>query len=132
MRSAYARNPARRDLPAFGNERRQQPHFLVIDIVDLVDAEPAHLFAPEILLLARDRLVAAGRPLRTADWSSALGFRHDRYPFVSSVAGAAGATGAAGAAGAGCSAAGAPGNPGAAACSAGAPGKAAGAAGAAT
>src|SRR5580692_2179647 len=110
MRSAYARNPARRDFPAFGNERRKQPHFLVIDIVDLVDAEPAHLFAPEILLLARNRFVAAGRTLRAANRSSTFLFSHG-YPFVSSTA-----TGT-GAAGAGCSTAtgaGAPGNPGAA------------------
>src|ERR1700679_311093 len=105
MRRAYARNTPRRDLPALGNERQQQPHFLVIDIVDLVDAEPAHLLAPEILFLARNRFVAAGGTLRAADRSSALGFCHVRYPFVSSAA----ATGSAGAVSSGFGASGAAG-----------------------
>jgi hypothetical protein len=76
VRRAYARNAPRRNLPALGNERQQQPHFLVIDIVDFIDTEPAHLLAPEILFLARDGFIAAGGTLRAADWSSALGFCH--------------------------------------------------------
>ena len=66
-------------LPRSAMKRVQQPHVLVVDVVDLLDAEAAHLLAPEILLLAgRDRLVAAGGPLRRADGSSpfcsAIGF----------------------------------------------------------
>lgn len=134
MRRAYARNAARRNLPALGNEGGEQPHFFVIDIVDPVDAESAHLLAPEILFLACDRLVAAGGTLRSADWSSALGFCHVRYPFVSSATSRLGvsAGAGAGAAGAGCSGAGAPGSPGAAAGSPGTAGTPNGAAGAAT
>src|SRR5258708_25708796 len=98
MRRAYARDAPRRDLAALGNERREQPHFLVIDIVDFVDAEPAHFFAPEILFLSRDRLVAAGGTLRAADGSSALGFCHVRYPLVSSATTAGSAAGSAAAA----------------------------------
>src|SRR5579862_8261722 len=70
---AHARNAARRDLSPLAQERAQQPHVLVVDIVDSVDTKPAHFLAPEILLLARDRLVAAGGPLRSADGSSASG-----------------------------------------------------------
>src|SRR5579863_3908515 len=104
MRRADARDAPRRDLPALGNERQQQPHFLVIDIVDFIDAEPAHFLAPEILFLARDRLIAAGGTLRAADWSSALTFCHVRYPFVSSTATTGSAGAGSGAAGAGCAA----------------------------
>ena len=68
MRRAHAGNAPRRDLAALGDERVQQPHVLVVDVVDLVDAEPAHLLAPEILLLAGDRFVAAGGPHRRTLW----------------------------------------------------------------
>src|SRR5262245_3572818 len=38
---ARARDAARLDLAALGNERRQQAHVLVVDVVDLVRAELA-------------------------------------------------------------------------------------------
>src|SRR5215471_13566433 len=38
---ARARNPARLDLAALGNEGRQQPDILVIDVINLVRAELA-------------------------------------------------------------------------------------------
>src|SRR3954464_301527 len=62
MRSAHTRDAARRDLSTLADEGAEQPRLLVINVVDTVDAEPAHLLAPEILLLA-DGLVAAGGAL---------------------------------------------------------------------
>src|SRR5215218_1309739 len=38
---AGAGDPPRLDLAALGNERRQQPHVLVVDVVDLLRAELA-------------------------------------------------------------------------------------------
>src|SRR5260370_40360323 len=76
MRGAHARNPPGRDFTALRNEGHQQSRVLVVDIVDLVDAEPAQFLAPEILFLAGDGLVAAGGALGSADGSSASGFRH--------------------------------------------------------
>src|SRR3954463_15409579 len=38
---AGSRDPARLDLAALGNERRQQAHVLVVDVVDLLRAELA-------------------------------------------------------------------------------------------
>src|SRR6266403_140183 len=49
VRGAHARNAARRDLAALGNEGSEQPHVLVVDVVDPIDAEPAYFLAPEIL-----------------------------------------------------------------------------------
>src|SRR5262245_50584858 len=71
VRSAHARNAAGDDLAPFRHERVQQLHVLVIDVVDLLDAETAHLLAPEVLLLAGDdRLVASRRPLPCAAGTS--------------------------------------------------------------
>src|SRR5207245_567440 len=53
-RSAYARDAARNDLTPLGDERVQHLDVLVIDVVDLLDAEPASFLAPEILLLLRN------------------------------------------------------------------------------
>src|SRR5262249_12284897 len=44
---ARARDPPRLDLPALGQERRQQPDVLVIDVVDLLRAELAHAATAE-------------------------------------------------------------------------------------
>ena len=63
MRRADAGNTARDDLAALGHEGVQQLQIFVIDVVDLLDAEPADFLAPEILLL----LGSDGRrPLRSA------------------------------------------------------------------
>src|ERR1035441_2977813 len=71
MRSADAGNAARDDLAPFRHEGVEHFHVLVIDVVDLLDAEPAHFLAPEkLLLLGGYRFVAAGGPLRGAAWSS--------------------------------------------------------------
>ena len=76
VRGAHARNAARDDLAALRHEGVQHLHVLVVDVVDLLDAEAAHLLAPEILfLLGGDGLVAAGGALRRAAWSSSW-FRH--------------------------------------------------------
>src|SRR5689334_13262490 len=71
VRGADAGNAARHDLAALGHEGVQQLHILVVDVVDLLDAEAAYLLAPEILFLLRgDGLVAARGPLAGAAWSS--------------------------------------------------------------
>src|SRR4051812_27095123 len=76
MRCAHARNAAGDDLAPLRDEGVQQLHVLVIDIVDLLDAEAAYLLVPEVLfLLGGDSLVTARGPLRGAAWSSS-GFRH--------------------------------------------------------
>src|SRR5712692_8214477 len=70
-RSADAGDAARNDLAPLGDERVQHLDVFVVDVVDSLDAEPAHFFAPEILLLLRKhRLVATGGTLRCAAWSS--------------------------------------------------------------
>src|SRR5262245_8943088 len=69
--STNARDAAWNDLAALGNERVQHLDVFVIDIVDLLDTEPAHFFAPEILLLLRQyRFVAPSGTLRRATWFS--------------------------------------------------------------
>src|SRR3954447_19727345 len=47
MERAGAGNPARLNLAALGQKRRQQPHVLVIDVVDLLRAELAYPAAAE-------------------------------------------------------------------------------------
>src|ERR1043166_7880489 len=79
MRRAHAGDAPRRDFAALGDERAQQPHVLVVDVVDPIDTKPAHFLAPEILFLAGDRLVAAGGPLRSANRSSAFCLCHIRF-----------------------------------------------------
>ena len=73
MWCANTRYTARRDFPAFGDEAQKKLRVFIVDVVDLVDAEPAHFFSPEVLLLGRgDGFVATGgrceaaigRPLR--------------------------------------------------------------------
>src|SRR6185312_6975300 len=96
MRRADSRNAPRRDLAALGNEGVQQAHVLVIDVVDFIDAEPAHFLAPEILLLAHHGFVAAGGTRGTADGSAASGLCHNySLPSVDSAAPAGDAPGAA-------------------------------------
>src|SRR5438552_18506396 len=61
---AGARDAPRQDLAAFGHERSQQLHVLVVDVVDLVRAELADLAPAEhrtalALLLVAGLLVAA-------------------------------------------------------------------------
>src|SRR6185437_1464511 len=65
------------DLAALGDESLEHPDVLVVDIVDLLDAETANLLAPEVLFLAyRGGFVAASGPLRCGDRSSTSLFRH--------------------------------------------------------
>src|SRR5262245_26476800 len=54
-----ARDPARLDLPALGQERRQQPDVLVVDVIDLLSAELAHAPAPEETAATSARAVLA-------------------------------------------------------------------------
>src|SRR5689334_3948925 len=80
VRRADARNAPRNDLAALGNETREQPHVLIVDVVDSFDAKPANLLAPEILfLLSGDGFITAGGPLPRAAGSS-FGFRHIDSP----------------------------------------------------
>src|SRR5204863_9404902 len=82
MRRAHAGNPARHNLAPLRDEAVQQFRVLIVDVVDLLDAEPADFLPPEILLLLRsDGLVTAGRPLGCAAWSSS-GFRHNASLFL--------------------------------------------------
>src|ERR1051326_6721957 len=76
VRRANARNPPRNDLTPLGDKSVQQLYVLVVDIVDLLDAEAAHFLSPEVLLfLCGDGFIAAGRPLPRASRSSP-GFCH--------------------------------------------------------
>src|ERR1700687_3961212 len=71
MRGANAGDAARDDLAALRHKGVQQLYILVIDVVDLLDAEPANFLAPEICFLLRgDGLIAARGPLTGAAWSS--------------------------------------------------------------
>jgi hypothetical protein len=47
-----AGDAAGNDLTALGNERLQHADVLVVDVIDLLDAEPANLLAPEVLFLS--------------------------------------------------------------------------------
>src|SRR5437660_2681927 len=61
VRRAHARDAAGDDLAALGHKGVKHLHVLIVDVVDLIDAEPAYLLAPEIgLLAACDRLIATG------------------------------------------------------------------------
>src|SRR5580692_4640853 len=96
MRCADAGDSARNNLAALGNERLQHSDVLVIDVIDLLDAEPANLLAPEILFLShRGCFVATGRALRSRNRSSTSLFSHVQLSFSS--VGSATATGAPGA-----------------------------------
>src|SRR5262245_61194945 len=55
---AGARDATRQDLAALGDERSDQLHVLVVDVVDLVRAELAHLAAAEQRAALALRLVA--------------------------------------------------------------------------
>src|SRR4051812_17996906 len=85
VRSAHTRNPARDNLAALGHEGVKHLHVLIVDIVDPLDAEPAYLLAPEVLLLAAgDRFIAASGTLAGADRpsSTTTRFGHRLYlPF---------------------------------------------------
>src|SRR5438270_13988821 len=67
---ARAGDPARQDLAALGDERPDQLHVLVIDIVDLVRAELADLATTEeraaLSLVLVSRLLVAGAAAATA------------------------------------------------------------------
>ena len=63
-RSADTGDAAGNNRAPLGDERVEHLDVFVVNVVDLLDAEPAYLLAPEILLLLRgNRLVAAGGPL---------------------------------------------------------------------
>src|SRR5688572_16661914 len=53
VQGAGARDPPRLDLAALRQERREQPHVLVVDVVDLLRAELAHAAATEEAATAR-------------------------------------------------------------------------------
>src|SRR5882724_7059389 len=76
VRRAYARNTSRDNLTPFGHKCVKQLHVLVIDVVNLLDAESAHFLAAKVLLLlSGDGFIAARRPLPGAPRPSS-GFRH--------------------------------------------------------
>src|SRR5690348_15369078 len=85
MRRAHPGDTPGSNLASIADEGSQHAGVLIIDVVDLLDAEPAHLLAPEILLLACDRFVAAGGPLGGAPGSSTAAtlFCHDGSPLCS-------------------------------------------------
>ena len=66
MRGAHPSQAARHDLARFGHELPQQPHVLVIDAVDLLDAELANLLAAEEFpsAFALSSRPVPGRPAR--------------------------------------------------------------------
>src|SRR5579864_9235046 len=65
VRRAHACQAPGHDPPAFRHELRQQTDVLVVDGLDLFDAELANLLAPEILPSTRAALATAARPART-------------------------------------------------------------------
>ena len=68
---AHAGDAARDDLAALRHEGVQQLHVFIVDVVDLLDAEPADFLPPEILFLLRgDGFIATRGPLARAAWSS--------------------------------------------------------------
>src|ERR1700738_1114676 len=82
MRSTDSGDAARRDLTALGDERVEELYFLVVDVVDLLDAEAADFLAPEILFLRRDGFVSTRRTLRCGYWPSTFAFRHIVSPLL--------------------------------------------------
>src|SRR5437879_2543973 len=85
MRRANAGQPPRHDLPALGHELAKQPVILVVDVLDLLDAELANFLAPEKFAsaLARratwpgtsspaeSRTVSETRPVSARSWTLA-------------------------------------------------------------
>src|SRR5690349_12192107 len=72
VRRADARQAARHDLAALGHELRKQTHVLVIDGVDLLDAELADFLAAEVLASAFTSAAGtAGSAARSAGTRSA-------------------------------------------------------------
>src|SRR5580692_9562265 len=65
MRRANAGQAPRHDSPALCHELRQQTNVLVVNGLDLFDAELANLLAPEIFAATRAALATAARPART-------------------------------------------------------------------
>src|SRR5512133_3026672 len=61
MRRAHARQPARHDLAALGDELRQQAHIFIVDRFNLLGAELADLFATEEFPSAWAALAPAAR-----------------------------------------------------------------------
>src|SRR5215472_11152101 len=76
MHGAGARDPPRQDLPALGDERRDQLHVLVVDVVDLVRAELADLAAAEQRAALTLGLVAALLVPLAASAGASLSERH--------------------------------------------------------
>src|SRR3984893_7242791 len=72
VRHTHAGQASRSDLAAFSHELRQEPHIFVVDRLDLLDAELAHLFAPEVLAAAFAGTTGASAGTRTAR-TAALG-----------------------------------------------------------
>src|SRR5258708_9667327 len=66
MPRANSRESPRNDLPALGDEPRQQAHVLVVDTFDLLGAELADLLAPEVFASAFARPARASARTRTA------------------------------------------------------------------
>jgi hypothetical protein len=73
VRRAHASETARNDLPALSDELPEQAHVLVIDVIDLLDAELADLLATEEFAVATRATGAGARTtLRTRTvWTAA-------------------------------------------------------------
>jgi hypothetical protein len=72
VRRAHATEAARNDLPALGDELRKQAHVFVVDVIDLVGAELAHLLAAEELSSTTTAAFAASTTTRTRSaWTTA-------------------------------------------------------------
>src|SRR3954468_20337404 len=80
MLGARSGNASRQNLAAFGNERPNQLHILVVDVVDFVRAELADLAAPEecppLSLFLVAGLLVAGAAAATAAARSSLSKWH--------------------------------------------------------
>src|SRR4029453_715516 len=79
MERARPRDPARKDLPALGDERLQQLDVLPVDVLELLRAELADLAATDEELLATSGLPLAGT--RSGPAASSRGGAHEGSPF---------------------------------------------------
>ena len=77
MNGANAGDPARSDLAFLGDEGVQKLRFLIVDEVDLLDAEAANFLAAEKLLLtAGQGLIPTRGALRGSDRTTTFGLSH--------------------------------------------------------
>src|SRR5690348_8873375 len=81
MGRAHSGNPPRRDFAALGYEVAQHLHIFIVDVVDLLDAKPAHFLTSEILFLSGcNGLISARGALRSRYGTAASCFWHTDSP----------------------------------------------------